>query len=911
MKIRRGWVAAGVLPLACFAAWAGEDDARTSLFLRTGAIQMPGQMPGQMPTLFGGVPDSGSTLLPQTPADRGELAFCFDRAVPPSPEIMEAIERSVLNALNNFYQQGSRWPGAAGAPVNITWSFVPDGTNIPNGVGEGAGPSNLFASMDSKFGGNRALWISQFQACFDRWAALTGTSYTRIQWNGNAWDDGAAFGNGGANGAAGLRGDVRISAKNIDGASGTLAYNYYPGFGGDMVLDSSESWGNNTGSYVFLRNTVLHEHGHGVGMLHVCPTNGTKLMEPFLNTGFDGPQHDDIRGVTNLYGDPYESNNTAATATNLGNLAPGGSSNPSGIPAPAVSNAALTAVDVSGDSDFYRFNLTSATTVSINCVPTGLNYDSSPQCGSGNFVNSVAIAGLSASIIASDGSTVIHTNNVAVGNTLNIINIPVPAGLFFVRVFANSAHSVPQMYNLTVSAANLAAPANNACANAIAIGLGTVNGTNVGATADGGDSCRGNTNLDVWYSFTPSCTGTLAINTCGSALDTVVSVHSACIGTTANQIACNDDNGGQGPCPGGLTSYLSVPVVAGTNYKVRVAGFAQGQGTFTMNLSMPTPSNDACANAPLVTNGTYTGDTCPATFSATDGTASCGASGSSRDVWYRWTAPCTGNLVLNTCGSAYDTVISVHTGACGSLTQIACNDDAGNNGACPFTLQSYLSVPVTSGTTYYIRVAGFSSNAGAYVLTIDQQINDRCANASTAIVGANPFSTLCATVDGPGNCGASTNSPDVWFAYTAPCSGTATMYTCGSAYDTVINAFSGSCGSLTSIICNDDAPAGPCAFTLLSYISFPQTAGETYLIRVSGFNNQSGTGTLTIESACGCDPDLNQDGNVDQDDVTYLINVIGGGANPAGIDPDFNQDGNVDQDDVTALINAVGGGGCP
>ncbi|MCC6951151.1 MAG: hypothetical protein IT433_06860 [Phycisphaerales bacterium] len=60
-----------------------------------------------------------------------------------------------------------------------------------------------------------------------------------------------------------------------------------------------------------------------------------------------------------------------------------------------------------------------------------------------------------------------------------------------------------------------------------------------------------------------------------------------------------------------------------------------------------------------------------------------------------------------------------------------------------------------------------------------------------------------------------------------------------------------------------------------------------------------------------CDPDLNQDGNVDQDDVLYLINVIGGGDNPSGIDPDFNLDGNADQDDVLALINAIGGGGCP
>jgi len=68
---------------------------------------------------------------------------------------------------------------------------------------------------------------------------------------------------------------------------------------------------------------------------------------------------------------------------------------------------------------------------------------------------------------------------------------------------------------------------------------------------------------------------------------------------------------------------------------------------------------------------------------------------------------------------------------------------------------------------------------------------------------------------------------------------------------------------------------------------------------------------LRQPSGGGCDPDANQDGNVDQDDVSYLINVVGGGENPTGIDPDFNQDGNVDQDDIAALINVVAGGECP
>jgi hypothetical protein len=68
---------------------------------------------------------------------------------------------------------------------------------------------------------------------------------------------------------------------------------------------------------------------------------------------------------------------------------------------------------------------------------------------------------------------------------------------------------------------------------------------------------------------------------------------------------------------------------------------------------------------------------------------------------------------------------------------------------------------------------------------------------------------------------------------------------------------------------------------------------------------------MQLDPPPNCDPDVNQDGNVDQDDVAYLINVVGGGPNPTGIDPDFNRDGNVDQDDVSALINTVAGAPCP
>ncbi len=63
--------------------------------------------------------------------------------------------------------------------------------------------------------------------------------------------------------------------------------------------------------------------------------------------------------------------------------------------------------------------------------------------------------------------------------------------------------------------------------------------------------------------------------------------------------------------------------------------------------------------------------------------------------------------------------------------------------------------------------------------------------------------------------------------------------------------------------------------------------------------------------ASACDPDVNQDGNADSGDVSYLIGVIAGEPNPVGIDPDFNRDGNADSGDIDALVNVIAGGLCP
>jgi hypothetical protein len=60
-----------------------------------------------------------------------------------------------------------------------------------------------------------------------------------------------------------------------------------------------------------------------------------------------------------------------------------------------------------------------------------------------------------------------------------------------------------------------------------------------------------------------------------------------------------------------------------------------------------------------------------------------------------------------------------------------------------------------------------------------------------------------------------------------------------------------------------------------------------------------------------CDPDFNEDGNADQDDVACLAQVVAGDPACSDRDPDFNGDGNVDQDDIDALAQVVAGAPCP
>ncbi|MFT3683660.1 MAG: GC-type dockerin domain-anchored protein [Phycisphaerales bacterium] len=396
---------------------------------------------------------------PEGSTDMAPFAACFDADNPPSAETIARVNQLIRGSLAK-YNAVDRWTTtsingavASGQPITLRVSFVPDTVNAPD-LNSAMAPSTLFASMDAKFGGNRTLWMSKIQQAFTRWSTVTGVNYVWVTAPGVDWDDGAAWGSGGST----TRGDVRIAMRALDGVNGVLAFNSYPN-DGDMVLDSGESWQSSGNDYRFLRNVIMHEHGHGLGLAHVCPINSTKLLEPNYSGAFDGPQQDDLRGIHFRYGDINEPNNTAATATAMGNINAGQSVTIGTVPTPLINNGSTVSLTTDGDQDWYRFDPSTSMMVSATVTPLGTTYDAAQQSGSscptGSPVDALRQADIAVSIVASNGTTVLSTASglgLGIAETDSSVLVTGSAP-FYVKVFESGTATQSQMYRLNVTTA--------------------------------------------------------------------------------------------------------------------------------------------------------------------------------------------------------------------------------------------------------------------------------------------------------------------------------------------------------------------------------------------------------------------------------------------------------------------------
>jgi hypothetical protein len=200
-------------------------------------------------------------------------------------------------------------------------------------------------------------------------------------------------------------------------------------------------------------------------------------------------------------------------------------------------------------------------------------------------------------------------------------------------------------------------------------------------------------------------------------------------------------------------------------------------------------------------------------------------------IWYRWTAPAAGRVVVSTCESTFDTLLAVYTGdSLVGLVEKAANDDA-----CG--LRSEVSFVASEGVTFRIAVDGNNAAAGEVKLAL------RLAPPNDDFNNAETISGDQGSVNGT-NVGSAreVGEPDylsrtVWYRWTAPSSGPATFETCGSGFEAFSVAFTGDeVGTLTYVASSDDV----CAWS--SRMHFAATAGVSYSIVVDGY----GTGDFRL-----------------------------------------------------------------
>ncbi len=144
------------------------------------------------------------------------------------------------------------------------------------------------------------------------------------------------------------------------------------------------------------------------------------------------------------------------------------------------------------------------------------------------------------------------------------------------------------------------------CATPSPVTEGTFAFDTTGADTDGpaNAACQydGQTYHDIWYEYTPDCSGNLTVSLCGSAYDTDLVIYNGCdcAALALNMLGCNDDNCGgsfRSELPWAAGGFPTIPVVGGNCYLIRVGGWNSGdQGAGTMTITNSAVPCSACGD---------------------------------------------------------------------------------------------------------------------------------------------------------------------------------------------------------------------------------------------------------------------------------------------------------------------------
>ena len=485
------------------------------------------------------------------------------------------------------------------------------------------------------------------------------------------------------------------------------------------------------------------------------------------------------------------------------------------------------------------------------------------------------------------GSCASLTSVACVTGTSFVSTTLTPGTTYYVRVYMDpSTNSASNTFNICVTHS---APANDDCAGAILLtsNTGCVNtsGTLNLATPSAvplGCGAAG-TYYDVWYSFVAA-----------AAIQTVTLSNLGANITNPRLQIYTSTCAALGAPVCGTTTITQTGLVIGTTYKIRVSNFGSspsGSGT-AANFSICVthtgtgPANDICGAATVLTSSTScvttSGTLALSNFTAMTNVPGCSGY-SNNDVWYSFVAQTPNPTItsnVTTGGPAGGRQrIELFSGSCSSFTNITCA--SGSPGVMSPTC-------LTVGNTYYIRVT--TSNTGSlFDFNICVQdpsansapANDNCSGAVVLTPGSICSSTAGtlggATPSSPSVSSTCSGTPgaDVWYRFTATSAfPTISLSSVGSSIcTTYIQLFSGACGSLSEIQCNNGTSLLPGGTGL--------TVGNTYYVRIYSPDSYT-PGTGWGFNICVTNPGTGSSANVDYSKSYINVTKLSGGG---GVEP--------------------------
>ncbi len=394
------------------------------------------------------------------------------------------------------------------------------------------------------------------------------------------------------------------------------------------------------------------------------------------------------------------------------------------------------------------------------------------------------------------------------------------------------------------------APANDGCSNPVNL---TVYPSGQGAGNETAASTWGATEsqyfpscawsgyaplLDLYYTFTAPSNGKVWIKTGGYVgWGVIATIYESCGG---NQVACDYTNGQK----------LVMGLTPGQNYVLQLSTSDAYAGDFTVLLEEvpPAPSNDGCSSADTLTvypadqmTGNETVFNTWGASSSQYAQTSCDSYGDNLDVFYTFTAPSTGNVIIHT---DREVGIAVYVSCGGS--EVACSE--------PWDTRPLTLTGLNPGQNYVLQLWTDDYIAGEYNVVLGTPpAHDECSGAMPLTVyphgASNGHEITVNTAHGTVSqytslsCDNLSTKPDMFYSFTAPANGKVWILS-NSPYAHV--AIYDTCGG-QEVYCDNGGPA-----RLVTGL----TPGQTYILQTwySDYFSDTGVYTLALEETPDTSP---------------------------------------------------------